>query len=147
MLLTHQLLNQSFKVDTMTWLQNSCVTNDYGYIPLVVSTSRSFPHSRLITGFVTRLTRREAGTAYLSGAPEFTSGFSGVRVTRSLVLCVCFVDLCFSLCTFSFGHCVVSSSIYGFWLPLWYLQTLLVQEYIDRRKFPGMKQMNMCTPY
>jgi len=25
-------------------------------------------------------------------------------------------------CTFSFGHCVVcSSSIYGFWLPLWYL--------------------------
>jgi hypothetical protein len=30
------------------------------------------------------------------------------------------------VCPFSFGHCVVSSSsIYGFWLPLWYLQTLL----------------------
>jgi hypothetical protein len=29
-------------------------------------------------------------------------------------------------CTFSFGHCVVcSSSIYEFWLPPWYLQTLL----------------------
>jgi hypothetical protein len=53
-------------------------------------------------------------------------GFSGVRVTRSLVLCVCFVDRCLSFCTFSFGHCVVSSSsIYGFWLPPWYLQTLL----------------------
>jgi hypothetical protein len=27
----------------------------------------------------------------------------------------------------SFGHCVVcSSSIYGFWLPLSYLQTLLI---------------------
>ena len=53
--------------------------------------------------------------------------FSGVRVTRFLVLCVCFVDGCLSFCTFSFGHCVVcSSSIYGFWLPLWYLQTLLV---------------------
>ena len=27
----------------------------------------------------------------------------------------------------SFGHCVVcSSSIYGSWLPLWYLQTLLI---------------------
>ena len=52
--------------------------------------------------------------------------FSGVRVTRSLVLYVCFVDRCLSFCTFSFGHCVVcSSSIYGFWLPLWYLQTLL----------------------
>jgi hypothetical protein len=38
----------------------------------------------------------------------------------------CFVDRCLSFCTFSFGHCVVcSSSIYGFWLPLWYLQTLL----------------------
>ena len=43
---------------------------------------------------------------------------SGVRVTRSLVLCAMFCR--------SFGHCVVGSSpIYGFWLPLWYLQTLL----------------------
>ena len=48
--------------------------------------------------------------------------FSSVRVTRSLVLYVCFVDRCLSFCTFSFGHCVVCSSIYGFWLPLWYLQ-------------------------
>jgi hypothetical protein len=49
---------------------------------------------------------------------------SGVRVTRSLVLCVCFVDRCLSFCPFSFGHCVVcSSSTYWFRLPLWYLQT------------------------
>ena len=49
-----------------------------------------------------------------------------VRVTRSLILCVDFEDRCLSFCTFSFGHCVVcSSSIYRFWLPLWYLQTLL----------------------
>jgi len=34
------------------------------------------------------------GTAYTFGAPVFTSGFSGVHVTRSLVLCVCFVDRC-----------------------------------------------------
>ena len=33
------------------------------------------------------------GTAYPSGAPEFTPVFSGVRVTRSLVLYVCFVGL------------------------------------------------------
>ena len=61
--------------------------------------------------------------------PEHLSSpsiFSGVRVTRSLVLCVCFVDRCLSFCTFSFGHYVVcSSSIYWFWLPLWYLQTIL----------------------
>ena len=61
--------------------------------------------------------------------PEYPSSppvFSGVRVTRSLVLCVCFVNRCLSFCTFSFSHCVVcSSSIYGLCLPLWYLQTLL----------------------
>ena len=51
--------------------------------------------------------------------------FSGVRVTRSLVSYVCFVDRCLSFCLFSFGHCVVCSLIYGFWLPLWYRQTLL----------------------
>ena len=52
--------------------------------------------------------------------------FIGIRVTWSLVLCVCCVDLSLSLCTFSFGHCVVCYfSIYGFWLPLCYLQTLL----------------------
>jgi hypothetical protein len=30
-----------------------------------------------------------------------------VRVTWSLVLCVCFVDRCLSFCPISFGHCVV----------------------------------------
>jgi hypothetical protein len=49
--------------------------------------------------------------------PEHLSSppvFSGVRVTRSLVLYVCVVDRCLSFCTFSFGHCVVgSSSIYS----------------------------------
>jgi hypothetical protein len=72
--------------------------------------SRSFPHSRLITGFVTRLTRRllpvekERLTLleHLSSPPVS----SGVRVTRYLVLYVCFVDRCLSFCTFSVGHCV-----------------------------------------
>jgi hypothetical protein len=62
-----------------------------------------------------------AGIAYPSGAPDFTPVF---RVTRSLVLCVCFVDRCLCFCTFSFGHCVVFF-FDRFWLPLWYLQTLL----------------------
>ena len=93
-----------------------------------VNTSRSFPHSRLITGFVTRLTRRVPLVEQeLPTLPQHLSSppvFSGVRVTRSLVLYVCFVDRCLSFCTFSFGHCVVCSSICGFWLPPWYLQTL-----------------------
>jgi hypothetical protein len=29
-------------------------------------------------------------------------------------------------CPFYFGHCVVCPSIYGFWLPLWHLQSFLV---------------------
>jgi hypothetical protein len=64
----------------------------------------------------------EAGTGYPSRAPAPV--FSGVRVTLSLVLCVCFLDFCLSICPFSFDHCVVYPLIYGFGLSLWYLQTL-----------------------
>ena len=133
LLLTRKLLNQGllFVITSKVLpLCNICVTNDHEYVPLVVNTSRTFSRSWLITGFVSRVARRvplveqELPTLleHLSSPPDF----SGVRVTRSLVLCVCFVDRCFSFCPFSFDHCVVcSSSIYGFWLPLWYLQTLL----------------------
>ena len=62
----------------------------------------------------------------LSGHLRSSPVLTGVRFTRSLVLCVCFVDGCLSVCPFSFGHCIVCpSSIYGFWLPLWHLQILL----------------------
>ena len=103
------------------------VTNDHGYVPLVVNTSRSF---LLITGFINRLTRRLSlvDQGLLTLQEDHLSslhGFSGVRVSRSLVLYVCFVDRCLSFCTFPFGnYAVCSSSIYGFSLPLWYLQTL-----------------------
>jgi hypothetical protein len=41
------------------WPQwNICIINDHEYVPLLVNTSRSFPNSWLITGFVTRLTRQ-----------------------------------------------------------------------------------------
>ena len=53
-----------------------------------------------------------AGTAYPSAAPEFIYVFSGIRDTQSLVLFVWFVDRCFSFCPFSFGHCVVCSSVF-----------------------------------
>jgi len=48
-----------------------------------------------------------AGTAYPSGTSEFTPGFIGVRVTRSLVLCVFFVDRCLSHGPFSFWIFIV----------------------------------------
>ena len=96
-----------------------CITNDDGYVPLLVNTPPSFPHSRRITGCVARLTRPVPLveqellnlTEHMSSPPVF----SGVRVTRSSVLYVCFVDRCLSFCLFSFGHCVIcSSSFYGF---------------------------------
>jgi hypothetical protein len=98
------------------------------YVPLIVNPSRSFLRSWLIIGFVTRLTRRlslvEHELLTLSEHLSSPPVCSWVRVTRSLVLYVCFVDRCLSFCTFSFGHCFVCSSIYGFWLALWYLQTI-----------------------
>ena len=86
--------------------------------------------SWFFTGFVTRLTRRVSLVEQeLFTLPEHLRSptvFSGVRVTRSIVVCVCFVDRRLSFCTFSFGHCIVCpSSIYEFWLHLWYLPTLL----------------------
>jgi hypothetical protein len=73
------------------------------------------------------MSERFADKAWLFICEEETridSVFSGVRVTRSSVLYVCFADRCFSFCFFSFGHCVGCPSIYGLWLPFWYLQTL-----------------------
>jgi hypothetical protein len=52
---------------------------------------------------------------------------SGVRVTRSIIFCVVFVEHWLSVCPVSFGHCIVCGffSVYGFWLFVWYLQTFL----------------------
>jgi hypothetical protein len=67
LLLTRKLLHQGFLfvklksslLRSPPWLGsplwNIGVTNDHGYIPLVVSTSRSFPHSWLITGLIRRV--------------------------------------------------------------------------------------------
>jgi hypothetical protein len=38
-------------------LQNICVRNDYGYVPVVVIAIWLFPHSWYITGFVAKVTR------------------------------------------------------------------------------------------
>ena len=66
LLLTRKLLNQGFILVNLksslrkSWLGwslwNICVTNETGYVLLVVI--RSFPHSWLIIGIVTRLRRR-----------------------------------------------------------------------------------------
>jgi hypothetical protein len=91
----------------------------------------TFPPSWLIiTAFVTILTRWVLLVEQeLLPLPEHVSSppvFSGVGLTRFLVLWACFVDRRLTFWLFAFGYCVVCSSIYGYWLPLWYLQTLLI---------------------
>jgi hypothetical protein len=44
-------------VSWLTAMEYLC-HSDHRYVPLIESTSPAFPHSRLIIGFVTRLTRR-----------------------------------------------------------------------------------------
>jgi hypothetical protein len=99
---------ESFTVATMTWL------TAMEYLCHKINTSRSFPHSWLIIRFVTRWTRRvslveqELLTILEHRCSPLV--FIGVRITRFLVLCVCFVDRCLSFCTFSFVHCVICTS-------------------------------------
>ena len=80
--------------------------------------------------------------------------FSGVRVTRSLVLYVCFVDRCLSFCTFSL---VIVSSVLLRYTDSWYLKTLLnsiyyinkVQQILYMAYVPysqGLLSL-LCKPY
>ena len=67
--------------------------------------------------------------AGLHSIPEHLSSpsvFSVVRVTRSIALCVCFVDRRLTFSFFSFGHCVVCPSYTDSDYPILYLQTLLI---------------------
>ena len=60
-----------------------------------------------------------AGTDYPCGAVEFTPCFYWLRVTRSLVFCICFIYHCLSFCPFFlwslsclyFGHCLVCTLV------------------------------------
>jgi hypothetical protein len=55
----------------------------------------------------------------------------GFLVDQSLAFCSVFVDNYVSFYPFTFSHCIVCpSSFYGFWLLLWYLQTLLIWSYL-----------------
>ena len=127
LLLTRKLLNEGFLLVKLKsslrkfygrhhdlvgryWI--ICVTNDHGYAPFVVNTFRFFLRSWLIIGFVTRWTRRVPLVEMeLLTLPEHLGSlpvFSGVRVTRSLVVYVCFVDHCpFALFLFAIALSVL----------------------------------------
>jgi hypothetical protein len=87
------------------------------YVPLVVNISRFFPHSLLITGFITMLIQWvPLMEQELLTLPEHLSSppvFSGILVTRSLVLCVCFVDRFLSLCPFLSMGCLITPLVFS----------------------------------
>jgi len=87
-------------VHSLYWISVSHMTTDM--LNFVVNIFRTVPHAWFITGFVTRLKRRMPAVEQelLTLSEHLTSYpvFSEVRVTRSLVLCVSFVDRCVSLC-------------------------------------------------
>jgi len=87
--------------------------------------SWSFPHSWINTGFVTRVTRRmslvQQELFTLSEHMSSPSILSRVRFGRSLVFCVVF---CRSLFVLFCLAILLANSVYGLWLPIWYLQTL-----------------------
>ena len=75
-----------------------------------------------------------AGTAYHSGAPEFTTGFSGVRVTQSLVLCVHFVDRYLSF--FFWPLCCL------FFFDIWILIAPLVSSNSSNTKYERAESLD-----
>ena len=98
---------------------------DYGYLPLV-----SFGHCVVCSSFIYGLWLPPFGIFW----PLCCLFFFYLRIMVTslwyLLAIVLSVLLLFTdygyLPLVSFGHCVVCSSfIYGLWLPLWYLQTLL----------------------
>jgi hypothetical protein len=110
-------------------LWNICVTNDHGYVQLVVNNSQSFPHSWLITGFVTRLTPRVPLVEQeLLNIPEHLSSPAVFSVTRSFMCVFCrslFVLFIWSI--FFWPLCCLFFDLRILITSLWYLQTLLPQ--------------------
>ena len=83
----------------MTWLAaTEYVTNDHGYVSFVIITTSSFPHSWLITGFVTKVNRMmphvEQELLILPGHMNSSPVFS---VARSSVFFVMFCRSLFAL--------------------------------------------------
>jgi ribosomal protein S26 len=101
------------------------------HVKVCRNTSRTFPHSWLVARITRRVPLVEQKLLTLPEDMSSPPVFSVVRVTRSLVLCVCFADRCLSFCTFFFWSlcCLFFFDIRIMVASLWYLQTLLI-EYI-----------------
>jgi hypothetical protein len=91
LLLTRKLVNQWFLVIKLKWTLQKFQQKT----PFVVITIWPFPHSWLITGFVTRVTRRSHIWNRNCFPVWIHTGFSRVGVARSLVFCAMFCSSLF----------------------------------------------------
>jgi hypothetical protein len=128
-------LKSSFRkcyVTTMTWLtvMKYLCHNEHRYVPFVGSTSWSFPYSRLIIGFATRLTRRvplveldlQAFLEHLN-SPKSLMGFELLELLLHMYVLSIVV---FPFVHFSFDHCALCSSIYDSDCPFGIFNLFLV---------------------
>ena len=100
-------------------LLNICVTDDHGYVPFITIPS-SFSLSSLVTEFATRV--HDGCNMWSRKCLPIQRTWVHTRFFGFVLLDLqfseyWFVHHCLSFCTFSFVHCIVCSSIYGFWLP------------------------------
>jgi hypothetical protein len=107
-------------------LQNTTQKTMFPDLALLCYVLSSFMTNHRVCNYInTTGVTSGAGTANSSGAPEFIPSFWWGSCYSIFSFICMFCGSLFVLCAFSCGHCVVFSSIYGFRLPLWYLQTLL----------------------
>ena len=123
LLLTRKLPNKGFLLVKLKLLLRKVYGRHHDLVDRYeISVSH---HSWLITGFVTRLTRRVSlMDQELLTLPVHPPVFRGVLVTRSLVSYVCFVYRCLSFCNFF----TIVLSVLRYTDSDWYLQTLLDNE-------------------
>jgi hypothetical protein len=110
---------------TLLSVTNICVTNEHRYVRSHNLVLYPFmKYLRVCNKSNTTSSTSGTGTANSSGAPEFTFGFSGVLVARSLILYIMFGRLLFVVLYYCCYAIVRPSSIYGSVFPLWYLHAL-----------------------
>jgi hypothetical protein len=106
-------------VDTMTWV----TVSEYLCHKWPRICSLCLIHNPVFSWLING-SKMAGVTRGASGSHRMLVGF----VLLDLLFSV-FVDRCWSFCLFFFGYCIVyPSSIYGFWLPLYCLQTFPIVE-------------------
>jgi hypothetical protein len=95
------------------------------FLPFFYRSCSDTEHTKRRTKTKTKTKQKTHTTRHRKVKRRETSDIFDVRFKQACRLVSVWFGQVSLFTTFSFGHCVVCSSIYGFWLPLWYIQTLL----------------------